>query len=606
MSLLKSSQSNVLHADVATFSAPPRCSALPLIGPDLTNKTYVDAAIAAGGGGVTVETVTGTDPLTPDVNVSFISGTTHTLPAPGESMQLGKTKRIVNLNTNAATPLFTVQPQTVPNITNSATSQVVHVRGMFYDSVLQRMYVGGSFTELEGVANTRGIAYYNFTAPVGWFAMGTGLQFPSANSSIVCNILVKGSRVYVCGLFTSAGGVAGTANIAYFDLGTSTWNALGLSAAPNGQVLQMRVFPERPTDLFLFGDFTSVDGLQINRVARYVEDRAVQRYFPVGGPVGANNGVPAFAFDGYLQASGGLLHLYVGGNFPSVNASPAIANTGNLAVCQYTSPIGDTDTGAWYSAVDQSSQRTLNASVTFLQMYNNQLIALGTFNKYGSTSTSFANPTYLYNIAVVNPLVDTQVFTLSAFPASPPAVLSVSKLFVDAANRLWVTGFPNNQAGRLNNTSFTDPNANDQVQIGLSGPTYYDPVKQRWIPVVGGGSYTYAYASTPDPDVLWVGVEVIYDHFYAGTSFNGIQMDLSNVFQLDMSKISRVAAPMLETFVNRTEFAMAIQYQFVELMKLNNNRYLITGNSGSGTTTLSTGYSTNTALNVVRGSVVFY
>lgn len=50
MSLLKSSHNTVLHADVATFSAPPRCSSLAVIGPDLTNKTYVDGAIAASGG----------------------------------------------------------------------------------------------------------------------------------------------------------------------------------------------------------------------------------------------------------------------------------------------------------------------------------------------------------------------------------------------------------------------------------------------------------------------------------------------------------------------------------------------------------------------------
>jgi hypothetical protein len=87
------------------------------------------------------------------------------------------------------------------------------------------VFIGGDFSSAGGVA-VNGIAYYN-KATSAWLAMGTGLQGCNGPSCrpVVNAMAIKGSKVYVGGNFTTAGGVT-VNNVASWDLGSLSWSAM--------------------------------------------------------------------------------------------------------------------------------------------------------------------------------------------------------------------------------------------------------------------------------------------------------------------------------------------------------------------------------------------
>ena len=79
------------------------------------------------------------------------------------------------------------------------------------------LYVGGTFTDINGILNTSRIAKWD---GLTWSALGTGLNNTCESIAIDSN-----DNVYVGGSFLSAGGVAGTSRIAKWD--GLNWSALG-------------------------------------------------------------------------------------------------------------------------------------------------------------------------------------------------------------------------------------------------------------------------------------------------------------------------------------------------------------------------------------------
>jgi hypothetical protein len=199
------------------------------------------------------------------------------------------------------------------------------------------LYAGGIFSTAGGVTVNH-VARWNGSA---WSPLGTGVAGSGLPPTIV-NIDSDGTNVYVCGLFTSAGGVNAT-NIARWN-GTSwsalpglvgnvstllvkdgklyaggnftntsisatnlaIWNGASWSAWANpGRVRD--IFARGP-DIYVSGDFTNVAGVAANRIVRWDGTN----WFPLGTGVqgfGIGSqpvGVRRIAFDtsGRLYAAG--------------------------------------------------------------------------------------------------------------------------------------------------------------------------------------------------------------------------------------------------------------------------------------------------------------
>lgn len=157
------------------------------------------------------------------------------------------------------------------------------------------LYAGGEFTSMGGVANTAKIAKWNPVTET-WSALGTG----ASGGHVYALAITANGGVYAGGDFTSMGGVANTARIAYWD--GAAWNALGTGA--NNTVTALALSPAGV--LYVGGNFTNVGGAAIDRIAYWNGSAWTSLHAS-----GANNTVTSLAV-----AANGV--LYVGGNFDSI------------------------------------------------------------------------------------------------------------------------------------------------------------------------------------------------------------------------------------------------------------------------------------------------
>ena len=105
------------------------------------------------------------------------------------------------------------------------------------------IYVCGKFTSIGGVAANR-VAYWNGTT---WNALGTGL-----NAEVFVVEVAPNGNVFVGGDFTTAGGIAAY-GVAWWD-GLS-WHAMGTYAGLNDHVSAIQITPDGNT-VYLVGSFT--------------------------------------------------------------------------------------------------------------------------------------------------------------------------------------------------------------------------------------------------------------------------------------------------------------------------------------------------------------
>lgn len=119
------------------------------------------------------------------------------------------------------------------------------------------VYVGGLFTLAGGVANTDYIARWDGSA---WQAMGTGVSTGSDVFAIAVGI---DGYVYVGGTFTQMGGVANTTRIARWD--GSAWSAMSTGAS--SAVYGFAIAPDG--DLYVGGAFTTIGGVSANYIAKW-------------------------------------------------------------------------------------------------------------------------------------------------------------------------------------------------------------------------------------------------------------------------------------------------------------------------------------------------
>jgi len=164
------------------------------------------------------------------------------------------------------------------------------------------LYIGGEFTEFDGIAAADNIVRYHKQNGV-YSAMGTG-----ANNIVNSLAVGPDGRVYASGFFTSMGGVANTLRIARWDPSTETWSALSTGA--DNSILTL-VFGLDGT-LYLGGNFTTIGGVAASRIAAWNGSIFIALSSGVNGTV---NALAINPVDGVL---------FLGGNFTTAGGSSAV------------------------------------------------------------------------------------------------------------------------------------------------------------------------------------------------------------------------------------------------------------------------------------------
>lgn len=172
------------------------------------------------------------------------------------------------------------------------------VSTLLYDGINRKLYIGGSFTSVDGVANTAGIACFD-EGTATFTALGTGAPGAEPFMEVKAMVSYVDSagilKIYVGGSFASMGGVANTANLAVWYSGA--WHSVGSGMSDDVRTLAI----DSNGVLYAGGDFT--DG----GATRYIVKVNQAGVFSTLG-TGVNDVVKSMAIgrDGIL---------YVGGDF---------------------------------------------------------------------------------------------------------------------------------------------------------------------------------------------------------------------------------------------------------------------------------------------------
>lgn len=170
------------------------------------------------------------------------------------------------------------------------------------------IYVAGLFTSAGGVANTAYIAYWDGAS---WHS----LSADNPNERIHALAFGPDGRIYVGGRFTAIGGVAAS-NVAYFD---GTWHAMGAGTGGVNKPVQALAVDQNGR-VYAGGLFDTMDGITCNGIAYWEEGSG---WDSLGGGVWA---VASPNVKDLLVASDNS--LYAVGSFVTMDS---VAGTENIA-----------------------------------------------------------------------------------------------------------------------------------------------------------------------------------------------------------------------------------------------------------------------------------
>ncbi len=217
------------------------------------------------------------------------------------------------------------------------------------------LYVGGNFASAGG-ASAKSIARWNGSS---WNSVGTG----SGNgvNGVVNALTVYNGELYVGGSFSVAGGAIQD-NIARWS--GASWIAVPTGSGPSGLNGPVNALAVYNGELYVGGDFTVVNGLSANRIARW-NGNGWNR-LGAGSSNGVNGQVNVLAV--YNS------ELYVGGLF--TGASGTSAN--NIARWN----------GNSWNSVGTGSGNGVNSFVNALTVYNGELYVGGVFVSAGGANAN--------------------------------------------------------------------------------------------------------------------------------------------------------------------------------------------------------------------------
>ena len=488
----------------------------PSTAPTLTgsNFTGIPTSAIIGYSALTTESISGTTAISATINTSIITGSTHSLAL---SSTPGMTKTIINNNPNAFSTILTA-PVTTGNTI---------IRALCYDSVLNRMYVGGTFTGLNGISTLNMICYYDF-ATSAFLPLGTGVF----TGSDVYDIKISGNKVFVTGAFTLINGVSNTVRIAYWDTNNSTWNAMGTGLnIGNGWKLLISA----GGDLYVTGSFTLAGGVANTvKIARWNINGSTWNALGTGITSGS------YTFDMAMMGT----NLWVCGNFTSAGGA---SNSTYLA-------YWNTSNSSWngYGATQYS-----NSINTIKTISANTLLVCGTFLLYGSTSNNYTS------------LFNTSTNTATKYGVGMPIPQNT---YIDNDGVLWLLG-----GGNIGSVLIGE--FDSYYSTASSGLAWFNTTTNNWVPIMGTASTFYAMEAVGASGVYWCAGQF-------NSLDNGHFPGLGSLIIFTKPNVSTVTTSALVSngFTNRTNFKFYYNGQSVMLTNADNSKWVLTNNSFLGNT----------------------
>jgi len=465
-----------------------------------TNFTGIPTSAIINYSAISVETISGTTAISSSKNISIVSGSTHTL---GTGSTVGFTKTIINNNPNAFNRVATTL----------ALGGVI-IRCLKYDSNLNRMYIGGNFTGINGVTNANTFCYYDFATSI-FVSLGT------FTGTDVYDILINGTRVYITGAFTLINSVANTVRIAYYDTSTSTWNAMGTGlSSGQGQRLLLH-----SGSVYVCGSFALAGGVGSTvKIARW--NISGGTWNALGSGVTTGSIVKEMALIG--------TNIWICGDFTSAGSA---SNSTYLA-------YWDTSASSW----NGYGTNQFNASVSSIKYIGgNSLIMNGGFSTLGTASI---NSTCNFNVS-----------TLTGTQYGVGAGAVALTFFIDTDGVLWNCGNNNTDIGHFITGFHTT------YYSGTGSIAFYSP-SGNWVPITSGGN-VYAMERTGTAGEYWLAGSF---NGWDGTSTLGFaSTGNSSLISFQKNNVTTVNSTLLHSGrTDRNNFNLYYKGQTVNLINLDN------------------------------------
>ncbi len=235
--------------------------------------------------------------------------------------------------------------------------------GVFQDNINalhadgDKLIVGGSFQTIGGIA-ANNIAILSPDEGNSWSALGSG-----ADQGVLA-IESDAEHIYVSGWFDTVGPLA-TDHVARFSRATQSWSPMGQGVVTALQgVRRLRI---AGGELYASGEFTAIDGVQANNIARF--DEMLNRWQPLGSGVG---NASTFIFGLYSVGS----DLYVAGGFRTAGGQA------QQGVARFQTP-----TRSWAS-VGEGTTTAANGGVYEIASGNDRAILMGDFTEIGGVQAA--------------------------------------------------------------------------------------------------------------------------------------------------------------------------------------------------------------------------
>lgn len=210
---------------------------------------------------------------------------------------VGENAKVLDTNDSTSVSSITARLLSTGQWSNLGDVGTGTVQAFAEDSTY--VYIGGAFINWDGDKDY--IVRYNKRTGA-YSAMGSGLD-----DEVLTMAMGANGYLYVGGLFTGAGGVANTNNLAVWDTVNGQWLSIGDITTGSG-VYAITIGLDGT--VYVGGDFTEIDSVAAVDLAQYDGTD----WTPMGSGVGSNGIVRAMAtgMDG---------KIYVGGSFTTIDGS---------------------------------------------------------------------------------------------------------------------------------------------------------------------------------------------------------------------------------------------------------------------------------------------
>ncbi|MCE3076331.1 T9SS type A sorting domain-containing protein [Chryseobacterium gwangjuense] len=317
--------------------------------------------------------------------------------------------RMARLNTDGSLDAtFTCYP----GVGNASAS----IGKMEYDATNQKIYVGGSFTSINGTTVTR-IARLNSDGTVDTtFNTGTGTS-QGFNNTVSEIVLLNSGKILVGGTFGAYNGTSTLKNICRLNSDGTLDTTFNHTNAANNSVYSIKVIGN---NLFVGGNFATYSGTTVNRLVKLDLDGTLDTTYNAGNS-GANSSVTTILdnLDGtifiigsfniyndtnknycaHILADGSLDNTYNVGTGADGNVSSILFQPDNKIIISgdFTSYNGTIqrkitrlNTDGTLDTSFNSGGSGMNGTVAAVALQSNgKIVAGGTFTKYnGNTVTN--------------------------------------------------------------------------------------------------------------------------------------------------------------------------------------------------------------------------